>query len=105
MTVAVSIDNTDLNLAHNTATVTFTFSDPPPLLSQVNATKYTATFAASANTDIANASVSVNQISPVTFSSAVATFYETTFGGWPPSQMIDGIFIGPNGPAGGGDNG
>jgi Bacterial Ig-like domain len=30
-TVTVSIDNTDLNLAHDTATVTFTFTTPPPL--------------------------------------------------------------------------
>jgi Big-like domain-containing protein len=66
--VTVSIDNTDLNLAHGTATVTFTFSAPPPLgfalddtsavggtlsnLSQLNATTYTATFSAAANTDL-----------------------------------------------------
>jgi len=108
----MSIDNTDLNLAHGTATVTFTFSAPPPLgftlddisavggtlsnLSQLNATTYTATFTAGANTDIANASVSVAQTSPVTFSSAVATFYEVE-NNWAPSQMIDGIFTGPNG--------
>jgi hypothetical protein len=106
----VSIDNTDLNLAHGTATVTFTFSAPPPLcftlddtsavggtlsnLSQLNATTYTATFTAAANTDIANASVSVTQTSPVTFSSAVATFYEVQ-NNWAPSQMIDGILRSP----------
>src|SRR5207248_6090406 len=72
-TVKVSIDDTDLNLAHDTATVTFTFSAPPPLgftldntsavggtlsnLSQLNATTYTATFTAAASTDIGNASV------------------------------------------------
>jgi hypothetical protein len=33
---------------------------------------------------------------PVTFSSAVATFYEVE-NNWAPSQMIDGIFTGPNG--------
>ena len=109
--VTVSIHNTDLNLAHGTATVTFTFSAPPPLgftlddtsavggtlsnLSQLNATTYTATFTAAANTDIANASVSVTQTSPVTFSSAVATFYEVQ-NNWAPSQMIDGIFTEPN---------
>ena len=128
--VTVSIDNTDLNLAHGTATVTFTFSAPPPLgftlddtsavggtlsnLNQLNATTYTATFtAAAANTDIANASVSVTQTSPVTspvtFSSAVATFYEVQ-NNWAPSQMIDGLFTGPppgpgQGPDFGGVNG
>src|SRR4029078_12024319 len=102
----------DLNLAHGTATVTFTFSAPPPLgftlddssavggtlsnLSQLNATTYTANFTAAANTDIANASVSVTQTSPVTFSSAVATFYEVQ-NNWAPSQMIDGILTGPPG--------
>jgi len=111
MTVGVSIDNTNLNLAHSTATVTFTFSNPPAAftladtsvvggtlsnLGQVNPTTYTATFTAAANTDIANASVSVTQTSPVTFSSAVATFYEVE-NNWAPSQMIDGIFTGPNG--------
>jgi Bacterial Ig-like domain len=113
-TVTVSIDNTDLNLAHDKATVTFIFTTPPPLgftlanttavagtlseLSQVNATIYTATFTAASNTDIANASVSVAQIqtSPVPFSSAVATFYEVE-NNWAPSQMIDGIITGANG--------
>jgi hypothetical protein len=120
-TVTLSIDNTDLNLAHGTATVTFTFSAPPPLgftlddtsavggtlsnLSQLNATTYIATFTAAANTDIANASVSVAQTSPVPFSSAVATFYEVQ-NNWAPSQMIDGIFTGPPpGPGQGADFG
>jgi Bacterial Ig-like domain len=109
MTVAVSIDNMDLDLAHSTATVTFTFSNPPVAftlantiavggtlsnLRQVNATTYSATFTAAADTDIANASVSVEG-SPVTFSSAVATFYEVQ-NNWAPSQMIDGIFTEPN---------
>jgi Bacterial Ig-like domain len=120
-TVTLSIDNTDLNLAHGTATVTFTFSAPPPLgftlddtsavggtlsnLSQLNATTYIATFTAAANTDIANASVSVAQTSPVPLSSAVATFYEVQ-NNWAPSQMIDGIFTGPPpGPGQGADFG
>jgi Bacterial Ig-like domain len=109
--VAISIDNSNLNLAHGTGTVTFTFSAPPVAftlddtsavggtlsnLSQVNPTTYTATFTAAANTDIANASVSVTQTAPVTFSSAVATFYEVE-NNWAPSQMIDRDFIDPNG--------
>lgn len=69
--VAISIDNSNLNLAHSTGTVTFTFTAPPPLgftlddtsavggtlsnLNQLNPTTYTATFTAAANTDIANA--------------------------------------------------
>jgi hypothetical protein len=72
-TVAVSINST-LNLAHNTATVTFTFSEAPVSfvlsdtsavggtlsnLQKINATQYTATFTATANTLINNASVSV----------------------------------------------
>src|SRR5262249_33226954 len=40
--------------------------------------------------------VNVTQTSPVTFSSAVATFYEVE-NNWALSQMIDGIFTGPNG--------
>ncbi len=35
-------------------------------------------------------------MSSVKFSSAVATFYEIP-NNWAPSQMIDGIFTGPNG--------
>ena len=72
--VTVSINSTSLSLAHNTATVTFTFSEAPVSfvladtsavggtlsnLQQVNATQYTATFTAAANTLINNASVSV----------------------------------------------
>ena len=109
--VAITIDNSNLNLAHSTATVTFTFSASPVSvtladtsavggalsnLSQVNPTTYTATFTAGANTDIANPSVSVSQTSPITFSSAVATFYEVE-NNWVPSQMIDGDFRDPNG--------
>ena len=73
-TVAVSIDNTDVNVAHNTGTVTFAFSEAPTSfaladtsavggtlsnLQQTDATHYTATFTGAANTDISNASVSV----------------------------------------------
>ena len=73
-TVAVSIDNTDVNVAHGTGTVTFAFSEAPATftladtsavggtlsnLRQTDATHYTATFTGAANTDIANASVSV----------------------------------------------
>jgi ribosomal protein L6P/L9E len=73
-TVAVSIDNTDVNVAHNTGTVTFTFSEAPTSftladtravggtlsnLQQSDATHYTATFTGAANTAISNASVSV----------------------------------------------
>jgi hypothetical protein len=73
-TVEVSINSTDVNLAHNTATVTFAFSQAPVSfvigdttatggklsnLQEVNATTYTATFTATANTDISNAQVNV----------------------------------------------
>jgi hypothetical protein len=70
--VSVSINNSDLNLANNTASVTFTFSQAPTdfrladtswvggtlsNLHQVDAMHYTATFTASAGTDITNASL------------------------------------------------
>jgi ribosomal protein L6P/L9E len=73
-TVSVSIDNTFINQAHTTGTVTFTFSEVPTTftladtnavggtlsnLQQVNTTTYTATFTAAANTDISTAFVSV----------------------------------------------
>ena len=73
-TVGVTIDNPSLNLAHNTATVTFAFSEAPTgftladttatggalsNLVQVDATDYTATFTAAAATNITNADVSV----------------------------------------------
>jgi VCBS repeat-containing protein len=73
-TVAVTSNNTDVNLAHGTATVTFTFSETPTSFSladtsavggtlsnlqQVSATQYTATFTGAANTDTNAASVSV----------------------------------------------
>ena len=73
-TVAVSIDNTDINVANGTGTVTFAFSEAPTSfaladtsavggtlsnLHQTDATHYTATFTGAANTDISNASVSV----------------------------------------------
>jgi hypothetical protein len=73
-TVAVSIDNTDVNVANGTGTVTFAFSEAPVAfalgdtsavggtlsnLQQTDATHYTATFTGAANTDINNASVSV----------------------------------------------
>ena len=107
--MVVSIDNTDVNVAHGTGTVTFDFSEAPAAftladintvggtlsnLNQVTARTYTATFTASPDTDIANASVSVTTTSSVKFSSAVATFYEIP-NNWAPSQMIDGIFTGP----------
>ena len=67
-TVAVSIDNTDVNVANGTGTVTFAFSEAPTAfaltdtsavggtlsnLHQTDATHYTATFTGAANTDIA----------------------------------------------------
>ena len=73
-TVAVSINSTDVNVANDTATVTFAFSEAPTAfaladtsavggtlsnLQQIDATTYTATFTGAANTDISNASVSV----------------------------------------------
>ena len=73
-TVAVSINNTDVNVANPTGTVTFAFSAAPATfvladtsavggtlsnLQKTDATHYTATFTGSANTDMANASVSV----------------------------------------------
>jgi hypothetical protein len=73
-TVAVSINNNDVNVANGTGTVTFAFSAAPATfvladtgavggtlsnLQKTDATHYTATFTAAANTDIANASVSV----------------------------------------------
>ena len=123
--VAVSIDNTNLNLANPTALVTFTFSKPPTdfSLNDVTATDgslsnlsgsgttYTATFTANPGVEDNAATVSVingsyhdaagnagtgaaSAMSPVTFSSAVATFYEIE-NNWAPSQMIDGLFTGP----------
>jgi autotransporter-associated beta strand protein/probable HAF family extracellular repeat protein len=74
LTVSVSIDNTNVNVADDTAMVTFAFSEAPTSftladtsavggtlnnLRQANATTYTATFTGAANTDISNASVSV----------------------------------------------
>ncbi len=123
-TVSVSIDNTVLNVAHPTALVTFTFNKAPTdfSLNDVRAvdgslsnlsgsgTTYTATFTANAGVDDNAATVSVingsyhdadgnagtgaSTMSPVNFSSAVATFYEVQ-NDWAPSQMIDGIFTGP----------
>jgi hypothetical protein len=73
-TVAVSIDNTDVNIAKRIGLVTFVFSEAPTAftladtsavggtlsnLQQVNATTYTATFTGAADTDTTNASVSV----------------------------------------------
>ena len=70
----MSIDNTDINVANGTGTVTFAFSEAPTSftladtsavggtlsnLQQTDATHYTATFTGAANTDINNASVSV----------------------------------------------
>ena len=73
-TVSLSINNTDVNVANGTGTVTFAFSEAPVAfaladttavggtlsnLQQINTTTYTATFTGAANTDINNASVSV----------------------------------------------
>ena len=73
-TVSVGVSSTDVNIAHNTATVTFTFSEAPTAfslsdvtavggklsaLTEVNATTYTATFTGAVNTDINDAVVSV----------------------------------------------
>ncbi len=73
-TVTVSIGRNDVNLANNTATVTFAFSAAPASftsaditaiggtlsnLQQVTPSEYTATFTAAAATDISTASVSV----------------------------------------------
>ena len=73
-TVAVAINSTDVNLAHNTATVTFTFSEAPTDFSLAHTsavggtlgnlsgsgTTYTAVFTAAAGKDISNGSVSVD---------------------------------------------
>jgi hypothetical protein len=73
-TVAVSIDRSDINLAHNSGTVTFTFSEAPTDFTAANitapggtvsnlvgsGTSYTATFTAASNTYIADASISVD---------------------------------------------
>ncbi|TPK95517.1 hypothetical protein FJ938_27945 [Mesorhizobium sp. B2-4-14] len=73
-TVAVSINNSNLTLSQRTATVTFSFGEAPVSFTladttavggalssfqKVNATSYTATFTAAANTLISNASVAV----------------------------------------------
>jgi hypothetical protein len=73
-TVAVSVSSSNLTLSARTATVTFSFSEAPVSfalanaavvggalsnLQKVNATTYTATFTAAANTQTGNASVSV----------------------------------------------
>ncbi|MDH6263564.1 hypothetical protein M2427_007520 [Bradyrhizobium sp. BR13661] len=75
-TAAVAVSSADVNLVHNTALVTFTFSQAPsdfnlghtsavggtlgPLTASPDGKTYTATFTANAGTDIANASVSVD---------------------------------------------
>ena len=73
-TVSVGVSSTDVNIAHNTATVTSAFSEAPiafsfsdvtavggtlSALTEVNATTYTATFTGALNTDINDAAVSV----------------------------------------------
>ena len=73
-TVSVGLSSKDVNIAHNTATVTFAFSEAPiafslsdvttvggklSALTEVNATTYTATFTGAVNTDINDAAVSV----------------------------------------------
>jgi probable HAF family extracellular repeat protein len=114
--VAVSIDTTDINVASPTGIVTFAFSEAPAAFTrddtsvvggtlsevqEVSPTTYTATFTGAADTDITNASVSVNTTTSVKFGSATATVYEVP-NNWAPSQMIDGIFAGP--PASPGQN-
>ncbi|WP_249446087.1 Ig-like domain-containing protein, partial [Acinetobacter baumannii] len=75
-TAAVAVSSADVNLVHNTALVTFTFSQAPsdfnlghtsavggtlgPRTASPDGKTYTATFTANAGTDIANASVSVD---------------------------------------------
>jgi len=126
-TVAVSIDNTVVNVANPTGLVTFTFSKPPTDFSlndvtsadgslsnlSGSGTTYAAMFTANPGVDDNAATVSVingsyhdvagnagtggsTMSSAVKFSSAIATFYEIQ-NDWAPSQMIDGIFTGPNG--------
>ena len=72
--VAIGIDNSNVTASHNTATVTFTFSETPigfsladttatggtlSNLQQTDATHWTALFTGSSNTQITNASVKV----------------------------------------------
>jgi Bacterial Ig-like domain len=73
-TAAVSINNTDVNVANGTGTVTFTFSEAPTDFSLAHTsavggtlgnlsgsgTTYTAVFTAAAGKDISNGSVSVD---------------------------------------------
>ncbi len=75
-TASVSVSSSDVNVAAGTATVTFTFSEAPTDFSLNNVTavggslsgltpssdglSYTATFTGAANTDISNATVSVD---------------------------------------------
>src|SRR5437764_668104 len=75
-TASVSVNSTDVNLAHNTATVTFSFSEAPtdftmantsavggtlgPLTASQDGKTYSATFTAAAGTDISTGSVSVD---------------------------------------------
>ena len=73
--VTVTTNNTDVNVAHSTATITFSFSEAPTdfslghvtatggtlsNLQQVNATTFTATFNGNAGTSISNAAVVVD---------------------------------------------
>src|ERR1700675_1024797 len=74
-TASVAVNSSDVNVAANTATVTFSFSEAPTdfalahtsavggtlsNLVSVDATHYTATFTAAAGTDIANGSGTVH---------------------------------------------
>src|SRR5436853_7905956 len=75
-TASVSVNSTDVNLAHITATVTFSFSEAPtdftlantsavggtlgPLTASQDGKTYSATFTAAAGTDISTGSVSEN---------------------------------------------
>ncbi|WP_079566273.1 Ig-like domain-containing protein [Bradyrhizobium erythrophlei] len=76
--VAIGIDNSNVTASHNTAAVTFTFSEAPigfsladttatggtlSNLQQIDATHWTALFTGSSNTQITNASVKVTAAS------------------------------------------
>src|SRR6202035_1085718 len=72
----IAVGSSDVNVAANTATVSFSFSEAPtdftlantsaiggtlgPLTASLDGKTYTATFTAAAGTDISNGSVSVN---------------------------------------------
>ena len=88
----ISADGSLSNLSGSGTTYTATFTANPGVednaatVSVINGSYHDA--AGNAGTGAASA------MSPVTFSSAVATFYEIE-NNWAPSQMIDGMFTGP----------